>query len=135
MTIYVFLVKISISSTKYDKSPLYKMVKSDYLLSEKAAGNKSQGGNINVKSKIKKIAGAAVIAGALLVSVSPAKAETLPGLIWVMDKYTDAFKFDMFIKNGNEKWVYVYTRLSNGKTDVDEVKCEAIIKDRCYVQD
>lgn len=49
MTIYVFLVKISISSTKYDKSPLYKMVKSDYLLSEKAAGNKSQGGNINVK--------------------------------------------------------------------------------------
>lgn len=55
-----------------------------------------------LKSKIKKIAGAAVIAGALLVSVSPAKAETLPGLIWVMDKYTDAFKFDMFIKNGNE---------------------------------
>ncbi|MFP3672177.1 hypothetical protein SB724_04730 [Bacillus sp. SIMBA_031] len=38
------------------------------------------------KSKIKKIAGAAVIAGALLVSVSPAKAETLPGLIWVYVK-------------------------------------------------
>ncbi len=31
----------SILSTKYDKFPLYKMVKSDYLLSEKAAGNKS----------------------------------------------------------------------------------------------
>ncbi|MEC2020948.1 hypothetical protein [Bacillus velezensis] len=87
-----------------------------------------------LKSKIKKIAGAAVIAGALLVSVSPVKAETLPGLIWVMDKYTDAFKFDMFIKNGNEKWVYVYTRLSDGKVDVEEVKCETIYKDRCYVK-
>ncbi|MFP3729935.1 hypothetical protein SB690_03810 [Bacillus sp. SIMBA_006] len=39
--IYVFLVKVSIRSTKYDKFPLFKMVKSDYLLSEKAAGNKS----------------------------------------------------------------------------------------------
>lgn len=39
--IYVFSVKVSIRSTKYDKFPLFKMVKSDYLLSEKAAGNKS----------------------------------------------------------------------------------------------
>lgn len=33
-----------------------------------------------LKSKIKKIAGAAVIAGALLVSVSPAKAENSSGI-------------------------------------------------------
>ncbi|MCY9308897.1 hypothetical protein MOF23_07920 [Bacillus inaquosorum] len=86
-------------------------------------------------SKMKKTASVVALAGALLVAGSPAKAETLPGLIWVMDKYTEAFKFDMFIKNGNEKWVYVYTRLSNGKVDVEEVKCETIYQNRCYVKE
>ncbi|AYK76538.1 hypothetical protein P8807_05275 [Bacillus subtilis] len=86
------------------------------------------------KNKIKKVVGAVALVGALLVAGSPAKAETLPGLIWVMDKYTDAFKFDLFTKNGNEKWVYVYTRLSNGKVDVQEVKCETIYQSRCYVK-
>ncbi|CUB33793.1 hypothetical protein [Bacillus amyloliquefaciens] len=87
-----------------------------------------------LKSKLKKIAGATALVGAILVSGSPAMAETLPGLIWVRDKYPNAYDFDYFKRDG-ENWVYVYTRLSNGKTDVDEVKCEAIIKDRCYVQD
>ncbi|WP_429676542.1 hypothetical protein [Bacillus mexicanus] len=72
--------------------------------------------------------------GALLVSGSPAMAETLPGLIWIRDKYPNAYDFDHF-KRGNETWVYVYTRLSNGQTDVLEVKCETVIKERCYVKD
>ncbi|MCD7911108.1 hypothetical protein KC480_06150 [Bacillus velezensis] len=88
-----------------------------------------------LKSKLKKIVGAVAFTGILLVSGSPAvNAETLPGLIWVRDKYPNAYDFSYYKKDGQD-YVDVYTRLSNGKTDVKPVKCETMYRDRCYVKE
>jgi len=92
------------------------------------------------KINFKKAFGAVAVASVLLLSAAPApaKAETFPGLKWVMEKYSDAMRWELFTKNvggKTEKWVYVYTKLSNGKVDVQEYKCEVIYQDRCYVID
>ncbi|MCY8467318.1 hypothetical protein [Bacillus atrophaeus] len=87
------------------------------------------------KSKIKKIVGAVAFTGILLVSGSPAvNAETLPGLIWVRDKFPNAYDFGYYKKDGQD-YVDVYIRLWNGKTDVKTVKCEVMYQDRCFVKE
>ncbi|MGE6628988.1 hypothetical protein [Bacillus sp. NPDC077027] len=87
------------------------------------------------KINFKKAIGAMALASVILLSAAPApaKAETFPGLIWVMDKYQDASRWELVVENG-EKWVAVYTKV-NGKMDVQKYKCEVIYKDRCYVID
>lgn len=42
------------------------------------------------KINFKRAIGAAALASVLLLSATPAKAETFPSLKWVMEKYSDA---------------------------------------------
>lgn len=88
------------------------------------------------KINFKKAIGAMALASVILLSAAPApaKAETFPGLIWVMDKYQDASRWELVVKDNGEKWVAVYTPV-NGKMDVQEYKCEVIYQNRCYVID
>ncbi|MDQ0817919.1 hypothetical protein QF033_002497 [Bacillus pumilus] len=89
------------------------------------------------KINFKKAIGAVALASVLLLSAAPApaKAETFPGLKWVMEKYSDAMRWELVTKSNGEKWVNVYTKLSNGKVDVQEYKCEVMYQNRCYVID
>lgn len=86
------------------------------------------------KINFKKAIGAVALASVILLSAAPApaKAATFPGLIWVMDKYQDASRWELVVKDNGEKWVAVYTPV-NGKMDVQEYKCEVIYQNRCYV--
>lgn len=89
------------------------------------------------KTNFNKAIGAVALTSVLLLSAvpAPAKAETFPGLKWVMEKYSDAMRWELVTKSNGEKWVNVYTKLSNGKVDVQEYKCEVMYQNRCYVID
>ncbi|HDR4112339.1 TPA: hypothetical protein QCP34_005446, partial [Bacillus anthracis] len=59
----------------------------------------------NQKSKIKKIVGALSLTSALLISAMPASAGS--GLIWVRDKYPNAYEFDYNGAKGTVKIFYL----------------------------
>ncbi|EWH19895.1 hypothetical protein [Bacillus haynesii] len=79
------------------------------------------------KNKLKKVAGAVAVAGALLVSGLPASAA--PDLTPIRDKYPDAYQFQW---NGNNT-VTVFFRDSQGKSYHRTYTCVTVIQGTCYV--
>ena len=81
------------------------------------------------KSKIKKIVWALSLTSSLLISAMPASAGS--GLIWVRDKYPNAYEFDY---NGAKGTVKIFYRDKKGNTKTKIEKCH-MDNNTCYVPD
>ncbi|MDA7025593.1 LacI family transcriptional regulator [Bacillus sp. CLL-7-23] len=79
------------------------------------------------KNKLKKVAGAIAVAGALLLSGAPASAA--PDLTPIRDKYPDAYQFQW---NGDNT-VTVFFRDSQGKSYDITYTCVVVTNGTCYV--